>query len=181
VRERTGLVLDPYFSGTKIEWLLRNRDIPIDDDLAIGTIDTWLLWKLTGGAVHATDPSNASRTMLFDIASLTWSTEMCDLLGVPMHALPEVRPSSGRFGLTSGDDGIAAGIGVFRPEWSESWAFTTDASWADPEFLEVTIPNTFSEGYAEGTRWSDALAVFDAADPHRVMANSFHDRFMPQQ
>jgi hypothetical protein len=78
-------------------------------------------------------------------------------------------------------DGIAAGIGVFRPEWSKSWAFTTDASWADPEFLEVTIPNTFSEGYAEGTRWSDALAVFDAADPHRVMANSFHDRFMPQQ
>jgi glycerol kinase len=112
VRERTGLVLDPYFSGTKIEWLLRNRDIPIDDDLAVGTIDAWLLWKLTGGAVHATDPSNASRTMLFDIASLTWSTEMCDLLGVPMHALPEVRPSSGRFGLTSGDDGIAAGIPI---------------------------------------------------------------------
>ena len=77
-------------------------------------------------------------------------------------------------------DGIAADVGVFRPEWAKSWAFTPTASWADPEFLEVTIPATFSEGYAPGTQWQDALAAFDAADPHRVMANSFHDRFMPR-
>jgi glycerol kinase len=141
VRERTGLVLDPYFSGTKIEWLLRNRDIPIDDDLAIGTIDTWLLWKLTGGAVHATDPSNASRTMLFDIASLTWSTEMCDLLGVPMHALPELRPSSGRFGVTSGDDGIAAGIPISGIAGDQQAALFGQAC-----FTPGMVKNTYGTG-----------------------------------
>ena len=61
MRSITGLVLDPYFSGSKIEWLLRNRDITVDDDLAVGTIDSWIVWRLTGGRVHATDPSNASR------------------------------------------------------------------------------------------------------------------------
>ncbi|MEZ5272186.1 MAG: glycerol kinase GlpK [Ilumatobacteraceae bacterium] len=112
VREITGLVLDPYFSGSKIEWLLANRDIPVDDDLALGTIDTWLLWNLTGGEVHATDPSNASRTMLFNIRTLAWSPEMCALFGVPMAALPEVLPSSGRFGVTSARCGAPAGIPV---------------------------------------------------------------------
>ena len=141
VRERTGLVLDPYFSGTKIEWLLRNRDIPIDDDLAIGTIDTWLLWKLTGGAVHATDPSNASRTMLFDITTLTWSAEMCDLLGVPMHALPEVRPSSGRFGVTSGLDGIAAGIPISGIAGDQQAALFGQAC-----FTPGMVKNTYGTG-----------------------------------
>ena len=112
VREITGLVLDPYFSGSKIEWLLAHRDIPVDDELAVGTIDSWLLWNLTGGEVHATDPSNASRTMLFDIRSLQWSDEMCALFGVPRSALPEVLPSSGRFGVTSGRCGAPAGIPV---------------------------------------------------------------------
>src|SRR4051794_32883819 len=110
VRERTGLVLDPYFSGTKIEWLLTEGHVTADDDLALGTIDSWLLWKLTGGAVHATEVSNASRTLLFDIRTLEWSSELCDLLGVPMSALPEVRPSSGRFGVVAcgleGLDGV---------------------------------------------------------------------------
>jgi glycerol kinase len=101
VREATGLVLDPYFSGTKVEWLLNEGGVADDDDLAIGTIDVWLLGRLTGGAVHATEPSNASRTMLFDIRRGTWSEELCSLLGVPMHALPEVLPSSGRFGTVS--------------------------------------------------------------------------------
>ncbi len=112
VREITGLVLDPYFSGSKVEWLLTNRAIPVDDDLAVGTIDAWLLWNLTGGTVHATDPSNASRTMLFDIRTLAWSTEMCELFGVPMRALPEVRPSSGRFGVTSDRCGVPVGIPI---------------------------------------------------------------------
>src|SRR6478752_9829290 len=67
IRSTTGLVLDPYFSGSKMEWLLREGGVEANDDLALGTIDSWLLWKLTGGAVHATEPSNASRTMLFDI------------------------------------------------------------------------------------------------------------------
>ena len=98
VRDTTGLVLDPYFSATKFEWLLSNRDIPVDDELALGTIDSWLMWNLTGGEVHATDVTNASRTMLFDIRALQWSSELCDLFGVPMSALPTVMPSSGRFG-----------------------------------------------------------------------------------
>ncbi|MFZ4721166.1 MAG: glycerol kinase GlpK [Ilumatobacteraceae bacterium] len=112
VREVTGLVLDPYFSGSKAAWLLQHRDIPVDDELAIGTIDAWLVWNLTGGEVFATDPSNASRTMLFDIRSLEWSDEMCELLGVPKAALPAVRPSSGRFGVTSERCGVPAGIPI---------------------------------------------------------------------
>ena len=112
VREASGLVLDPYFSGSKIEWLLAHRDIPVDDELALGTIDSWLVWNLTGGAVHATDPSNASRTMLYDIRTLEWSTELCALFGVPMQALPTVMPSSGRFGVTSDRCGVAAGIPI---------------------------------------------------------------------
>ena len=112
VREQTGLVLDPYFSGTKMAWLIEHRHITVDDDLALGTVDSWLLWNLTGGQVHATDTSNASRTMLFDIRTLAWSSELCDLIGVPLRSLPEVRPSSGRFGLTSERCGVPAGIPI---------------------------------------------------------------------
>lgn len=104
VRSRTGLVIDPYFSGTKLEWLLAN--VPDADrraaagELAAGTIDSWLIWKLTGGRVHATDPTNASRTMLYDIDRRDWDDELLGLLGVPRAILPEVRPSSGSFGET---------------------------------------------------------------------------------
>jgi glycerol kinase len=104
VRERTGLVLDPYFSATKLEWLLTEGGVAADDDLAFGTVDSWIVWNLTGGAVHATDPSNASRTMLYDIRERRWSEELLDVFGVPASCLPEVRPSSGRFGVT--DDGV---------------------------------------------------------------------------
>jgi glycerol kinase len=107
VREHTGLVLDPYFSASKIEWLLTEGGVTADDDLALGTIDTWLMWKLANGATHATEVSNAARTMLFDIRALAWSDELCALFGVPMQALPEVRPSSGRFGVVAcGLDGL---------------------------------------------------------------------------
>lgn len=112
VRERTGLVLDPYFSGTKFEWMLNEREIPRDDDLALGTIDAWLIWNLTGGAVFATDVTNASRTMLCDIRSRTWDSELCDLLHVPMSALPTIVPSSGRIGLTSQQCGVPEGIPI---------------------------------------------------------------------
>jgi glycerol kinase len=112
VRNTTGLVLDPYFSGTKAAWLLRNVDHPEIEHLAIGTIDSWLVWKLTNGTAFATDPSNASRTMLFDIRSMSWSAEMCELLGVPMSTLPEVRPSSGRYGTTAGVTGVPDGIPI---------------------------------------------------------------------
>jgi glycerol kinase len=104
VREQTGLVLDPYFSASKLEWLLTEGGVEADDDLAFGTVDSWVLWNLTGGAVHATDPSNAGRTMLYDIRRREWSDELCDLFGVPRSCLPDVRPSSGRFGQTQ--DGV---------------------------------------------------------------------------
>ncbi len=97
VRERTGLVLDPYFSGTKIEWLLKNADGA--GDAVFGTIDSWLVFKLTGR--HATEISNASRTLLFDIGKREWDAELCELLGVDPSRLPEVLPSAGEFGVTS--------------------------------------------------------------------------------
>ncbi len=112
VRARTGLVLDPYFSGTKFAWLLNEGGVADDDDLALGTVDAWLLYNLTGGEVHATDSSNASRTMLFDIRELRWDSELCDLIGVPIGALPEVKPSSGRFGITSRLCGVPEGIPI---------------------------------------------------------------------
>lgn len=103
IYDRSGLIIDPYFSATKIEWLLREHALLeqyAPNDLAAGTIDTWLIWHLTGGAVHATDPTNASRTMLYDINAHAWSAELCDLFGVPRALLAEVRRSSGDFGVT---------------------------------------------------------------------------------
>jgi glycerol kinase len=102
VRERTGLVIDAYFSGTKIQWLLERvpelRARAERGEICFGTVDTWLTWKLSGGRVWATDYSNASRTMLFNIHRLAWDANLCGALGVPDRMLPEARPSSGRFG-----------------------------------------------------------------------------------
>jgi glycerol kinase len=112
VRDRTGLVLDPYFSATKLEWLLTTGGVEAGPDLAVGTVDSWLVWNLTGGAVHVTDASNASRTLLFDIGRLRWDDELCALFGVPPSALPEVGPSSGRLGATAGDTGLPEGTPV---------------------------------------------------------------------
>jgi len=104
VRAATGLVLDPYFSATKMAWLLAEGGVDAGPRLALGTVDSWILWKLTAGDVFATDPSNASRTLLYDIRHGAWSRELSDLFGVPLAALPEVRRTSGRFGTTP--DGI---------------------------------------------------------------------------
>lgn len=113
VRARTGLVLDPYFTGTKLEWMLRHGGVAADGDLAVGTVDTWLLWNLTGGAGHVTEPSNAGRTLLYDIVERRWSPELCDLLGVPAGALPEVRPSVGPLGTTAaGTPGVGGGVPI---------------------------------------------------------------------
>ena len=98
IRTKTGLPLDPYFSGTKIRWLL---DHVQREDVLVGTIDAWLIWKLTRGKVHATDHTNASRTMLFNIRTMEWDEHLCELLGVPMGILPEVRRSIGDFGVVS--------------------------------------------------------------------------------
>ncbi|MDT5268041.1 MAG: glycerol kinase [Acidobacteriota bacterium] len=104
IRAKTGLVLDPYFSGTKLRWLLDNtpglRARAAAGEVAFGTVDSWLVWKLTGGRAHVTDPSNASRTLLFDIERLAWDDELLALFDVPRAALPEVLPSSFVYGHT---------------------------------------------------------------------------------
>jgi glycerol kinase len=108
VRERTGLVIDPYFSGTKIEWLLRNAELP--EGTVFGTIDSWIVFKLTGR--HLTDFSNASRTLLFDIRKLAWDPELCELLGVDPETLPEPVPSSEVYGTTGEFGGAVPVAGI---------------------------------------------------------------------
>ncbi len=107
IRRRTGLLADPYFSGTKLRWLLDHVDGARTragrGELAFGTIDAWLIWNLTGGRVHATDASNASRTLLYNIHTQDWDEELLRLLGVPREVLPEVRPSCGVLGETSAE------------------------------------------------------------------------------
>ena len=105
IRAKTGLVIDPYFSGTKIRWILQNvpgaREQAERGELLFGTVETWLIWKLTGGKVHVTDYSNASRTMLFNINTLTWDEEILNKLDIPASMLPEAKPSSCIYGKTA--------------------------------------------------------------------------------
>ena len=116
ISRRTGLRLDPYFSATKLEWLLDHtpgaRARAKKGELAFGTVDSWLLWKLTGGRVHATDPTNASRTLLYDIHRHRWDDGLLSLFRVPAALLPEVRPSAGDFGVTRGVPGIPDGVPI---------------------------------------------------------------------
>ena len=107
VTDRTGLLLDPYFSGTKLAWLLDNvegaRARAAAGELLFGTVDSYLIWKLTGGAVHATDATNAARTLLYDIRKGRWSRTICDLLNIPMGMLPEVKDCAADYGVTRAD------------------------------------------------------------------------------
>ncbi len=116
VRSRTGLPIDAYFSGTKAAWLLDHvqgaRAQAERGELAFGTIDTWLVANLTDGAAHVTDPSNASRTMLYDIGERRWSNQLCELLRVPRQILPEVRPSAAIYGHTRNVPGLPDGIPI---------------------------------------------------------------------
>jgi glycerol kinase len=116
VRRLTGLVLDPYFSATKIKWLLDDitglRDRAEAGEIAFGTIDSFLIWRLSGGKVHATDVTNASRTLLLDLETLRFSDDLCEIFDVPAQLLPEVRPSSGRFAETRGVPGLPDGIPI---------------------------------------------------------------------
>ncbi|MDG2870773.1 FGGY family carbohydrate kinase, partial [Vibrio parahaemolyticus] len=104
VREKTGLVIDAYFSGTKIKWILDNvegaREKAERGDLLFGTMDTWLIWNLTRGKVHVTDYTNASRTMIYNINTLEWDDELLEILNIPKSMLPDVRPSSEIYGTT---------------------------------------------------------------------------------
>lgn len=114
IQNKTGLVIDAYFSGTKLKWILDNvqgaRERATRGDLLFGTVDSWLLWKLTGGRLHATDCSNASRTMLLNIHELKWDDEILAELEIPVSMLPRVMPSSGVFGVA--DPGIFGGAGI---------------------------------------------------------------------
>ncbi len=116
VAERTGLVLDPYFSATKIAWLLDHvpgaRQRAEAGELAAGTVDSLILWHLTGGARHVTDVTNASRTLLMDLRTLRWADDLCDFFGVPAAILPEILPSAGEFGRTRNLDYLPDGLPI---------------------------------------------------------------------
>lgn len=140
VRSRTGLLLDPYFSATKIAWLLENIDgaraAASRGALAFGTIDSWLLWKLTGGAVHGTDATNAARTMLFDIHAQEWDAELCDALGVPMAVLPQVYDCSSEFGIT--DPALFGGGIAIRGIAGDQQAATIGQACFEPGMIKST-------------------------------------------
>jgi glycerol kinase len=143
-REKTGLVLDPYFSGTKIRWLLDEipgvRARAERGEIAFGTVDSWLLWRLSGGGVHATDPSNASRTLCFDLRTLDWDEDLCGRLGVPMSVLPRVLPSAGVFAETVAGV-LPAGIPVAGIAGDQQAALFGQACLADG-----TAKNTYGTG-----------------------------------
>ena len=113
--ERTGLVLDPYFSATKVRWLLQDAELrrrAEAGDLAAGTIDSFLIWRLTGGRTHATDRTNASRTLLLNLRTAEWDAELCRYFEIPEALLPEVRPSAADFGRTAGLDFLPDGLPI---------------------------------------------------------------------
>jgi glycerol kinase len=112
VRRRTGLRVDAMFSAPKINWLLTHLAGQALDDVCVGTVDSWLVWRLTGGARHACDAGNASRTLLYDIRELAWSTELCELFEVPVQVLPEVLASNSDFGSASVVPGIPDGTPI---------------------------------------------------------------------
>ena len=145
VRRKTGLVIDPYFSATKLAWILDNvdgaRDAAQRGNLLFGTIDSWLLWKLTGGKVHATDYTNASRTMLFDIHSLTWDEDLLAELNIPPAMLPEVLPSSGVFGVVDCGSSTLDGIPIAGDAGDQQAALFGQAC-----FYPGSIKNTYGTG-----------------------------------
>jgi glycerol kinase len=145
VRERTGLVLDPYFSATKLHWLLGEGGVRAGGDLRFGTVDSWVLWNLTGGpdgGVFATDATNASRTMLYDIVVRRWSSELCSLFGVPEASLAEVHPSCGRLGRVApealGSDSPLVGAPISGMAGDQHAALFGQACF-DPGMTKATV------------------------------------------
>jgi glycerol kinase len=137
IRDKTGLVLDAYFSGTKLQWLLENvrgaREKAGRGELAFGTVDSALLFRLTGGAVHATDVTNASRTLLMDLGRRAWADELLQTFGVPRAVLPEIRPSAGEFGRTKGVRGVPDGIPIAGIAGDQQAAMVGQACFAEGE------------------------------------------------
>jgi len=145
VSNKTGLLIDPYFSGTKIRWILDNvegaRKEAENGNLLFGTVDTWILWNLTDGKVHATDYSNASRTLLYNIYDLCWDEELLKIFGIPRAMLPEVRPSSGLFGKTSKNAFYGAEIPIAAIAGDQQAALFGQTC-----FNEGDIKNTYGTG-----------------------------------
>jgi glycerol kinase len=133
VTERTGLVVDPYFSASKVTWILDRypgtRRRAEGGEIVFGTIDSWLLYKLTGGEVHATEPTNASRTLLYDIRTLTWDPELLAVFGVPAAMLPEVKPSAGVFGTTVPVGSLPGGVPIAGIAGDQQAALFGQACW----------------------------------------------------
>jgi glycerol kinase len=163
--ERTGLVLDPYFSATKVRWLLDRvagaRAAAEAGRLAFGTIDTFLIWRLTGGRVHATDVSNASRTLLLGLRSAAWDPELGRFFGVPAAVLPEVRPSAADYGVTSGLDVLPDGVPI--------------AGVAGDQQAALFGQRCFTAGQAKCTYGTGAFALLHTGDRpilsrHRLLA-----------
>ncbi|KPV41609.1 glycerol kinase [Thiohalorhabdus denitrificans] len=157
-RERTGLVLDAYFSGTKIQWILDRypeaRRKAESGEVLFGTVDTWLLWKLTGGAVHATEPTNASRTLLYNIHDRCWDPELLEELRVPAAMLPEVRPSAGVFGHTVAHESLPSGIPVAGMAGDQQAALYAQQCWAP--------------GQAKNTYGTGSFVLMNMGDSHPI-------------
>lgn len=144
-RAKTGLVIDPYFSGTKIKWLLDNvsglRARAKSGKILFGTIDTWLIWKLTGGRVRATDFTNASRTLIFNIKTKRWDEELLKILGIPKNILPDVKPSSSTFGKTAKLSVLGMGIPIAGDAGDQQAALFGQGCFSPGE-----IKNTYGTG-----------------------------------
>lgn len=145
IRERTGLVVDAYFTATKLEWLLDHhegaREAAERGDLAAGTVDSWLIARLSGGAAHVTEPSNASRTMLYDLRAGSWDDELCALLRVPRAVLPEVRSSSGELARTSPEAFLGASVPIAGVAGDQQAALFGQGCWTPG-----TSKNTYGTG-----------------------------------
>lgn len=145
VQSKTGLVLDPYFSGTKIQWIMDNRpglkERAMRGEILFGTVDSWLIWRLTGGQRHVTDYTNASRTLLYNIHDLDWDAELLELFGITRDVLPEVLPSSGLFGVTSGNPCLPAGIPIYGVAGDQQAALFGQTC-----FQPGTVKNTYGTG-----------------------------------
>ncbi len=167
IKQKTGLPLDAYFSGTKAQWILENSPIFPGQNLLFGTIDTWLIWKLTDGRVHATDYTNASRTLLFNIHDKIWDSDLCDLMHIPLSILPEVKNSADDYGSVSSISELA-GIPISGVAGDQQASL-----FGQQCFQKGQIKNTYGTGCfimmntgSEAIQSDHGLITTLAADPH---------------
>lgn len=176
-RRRTGLPIDAYFSGTKIKWILENIKGYRLNDVLFGTVDSWLVWKLTGGNVHATDYTNASRTLLFDIRRKKWDPELCRLLGVPSDILPHVRRSVGDYGVVESIP-LLTGVPIFAVAGDQQAALFGQTCFSKGQIKNTygtgsfVIMNTGSDSISSSRGLITTLAVDGTGDPCYALEGS---------